>query len=110
MFRLELLFSGLTSEYRISVFKQIHEIVFHGNGGYDWNTIYHMPIWLRNFTYQQLVEHYEKQNNTNSQGKTVVEQNRETLQQSGFTSNNKNVDNQVQVPTYVTNASKGKKS
>ena len=101
---------GLTPEYRISVFRQIHDIVFHGNGGYDWNTIYNMPIWLRNFTYQQLLDYYEEKNNTNSQGKTVVDQNRETLQQSGFTSDNKSLNNQIQVPTYVTNASKGKKS
>ena len=44
------------------MFKQIHEIVFNGQGGYDWNTIYNMPIWLRRFTYETLREHYEKQN------------------------------------------------
>ena len=44
------------------LFKQIHEIVFNGQGGYDWNTIYNMPIWLRRFTYETLREHYEKQN------------------------------------------------
>jgi len=43
------------------VFSQIHEIVFHGNGGYDWNTIYNMPIWLRKFTFEKLREYYEKQ-------------------------------------------------
>ena len=44
------------------MFKQIHEIVFNGQGGYDWNTIYNMPIWLRRFTYETLREHYEKLN------------------------------------------------
>ena len=43
------------------VFKQIHEIVFHGNGGYDWDTVYNMPIWLRRFTFESLKEHYDKQ-------------------------------------------------
>jgi hypothetical protein len=42
------------------LFKQIHEIVFNGQGGYDWNTIYNMPIWLRRFTFETLKEHYEK--------------------------------------------------
>jgi hypothetical protein len=42
------------------LFKQIHEIVFNGQGGYDWNTIYNMPIWLRRFTFETLREHYEK--------------------------------------------------
>ena len=57
----ELAFFGLTPDYRIYLFKQIHEIVFHGNGGYDWDTVYNMPIWLRRFTFETLREHYEKQ-------------------------------------------------
>ena len=53
-------FFGLTAEYRQNLFSQIHEIVFHGQGGYNWDTIYNMPIWLRNFTYKKLEEHYKK--------------------------------------------------
>ena len=59
-----LTFFGLTSDYRSSVFSQIHEIVFNGQGGYDYDTVYNMPIWLRRFTYQKLVEEYEKRNET----------------------------------------------
>jgi hypothetical protein len=44
------------------MFSQIHDIVFHGNGGYDWETIYHMPIWLRRFTFNKVKEFYDKQN------------------------------------------------
>lgn len=43
------------------MFSQIHEIVFHGKGGYDYHTIYNMPIWLRNFTFQKIKEHYDKE-------------------------------------------------
>ena len=43
------------------MFKQIHEIIFNGNGGYDWGTVYNMPIWLRRFTFETLKEYYEKQ-------------------------------------------------
>ena len=42
------------------LFKTIHEIVFNGQGGYDWNTVYNMPIWLRRFTFETLKEHYDK--------------------------------------------------
>lgn len=55
-----LTFFGLTPQYRFNLFKTIHEIVFHGNGGYDWHTIYEMPIWLRTFTFNSLKEHYDK--------------------------------------------------
>lgn len=41
------------------MFSQIHEIVFYGKGGYDFNTVYNLPIWLRNFIYHELVEAYK---------------------------------------------------
>ena len=63
---MDLAFFGLTSEvakqYRVNLFTQIHEIVFHGQGGYDWDTVYSMPIWLRKFTYHKMKEHYEEKN------------------------------------------------
>ena len=65
----ELAFFGLTSseaaQYRLGLFSQIHEIVFHGKGGYDWNTIYNMPIWLRKFTFNKIKEFYEKEAEAN---------------------------------------------
>ena len=68
---MDLTFFGLTSEIvpqvRANLFSQIHEIVFHSQGGYDWGTVYNMPIWLRKFTFHKLKEYYEKQNEeTNS--------------------------------------------
>jgi hypothetical protein len=67
-FQLDLAFFGLTSTnssiYRKNIFTQIHEIVFHGKGGYDWYTIYNMPIWLRNFTFHRINDFYEKEKKT----------------------------------------------
>jgi hypothetical protein len=37
-------------------------MVFHGQGGYDYYTIYNMPIWLRNFTFNKIKEFYDNQN------------------------------------------------
>lgn len=39
----------------------MHDIVFHGKGGYDFHTLYNFPIWLRNFTYTKINDHYEKE-------------------------------------------------
>jgi len=62
VFQLDLTFFGLTSKaiptYRKNLFNQIHEICFYGQGGYDYYTVYNMPIWLRKFTYHKLEEHY----------------------------------------------------
>ena len=72
MFPLDLAFFGLTSEivpqYRVNLFTQIHEIVFHGQGGYDWETVYNMPIWLRKFTFHKMKTHYEEKNGDKNGG------------------------------------------
>jgi hypothetical protein len=46
---------------RSALFTQIHEIVFHGKGGYDWNTVYEMPRWLRQFTFNKIQDFYNKE-------------------------------------------------
>lgn len=87
-------FFGLTSEYRAYVFKQLHEIVFHGNGGYDWGTVYNMPIWLRNFTFNQIKEFKEAQQSGDT------ESGEETVK------NIKESQNTVKVPDYISKVSK----
>ena len=63
--QLGLAFFGLTSNNivpaRASLFSQIHQIVFHGKGGYDWHTVYNMPIWLRKYTFNEMKKHYEEE-------------------------------------------------
>lgn len=70
-FQLDSTFFGLTldnaTQFRVSLFNQIHEIVFHGQGGYDWNTVYNMPIWLRKFTFNKMREYYDKQNSSQNE-------------------------------------------
>jgi hypothetical protein len=82
----------------MNVFTQIHEIVFHGNGGYDHDTIYNMPIWLRNFTFNKIKEWYEK-----SKPKDVDESWTNSETKSEASKNKK-----IKPPTYVTKASRKK--
>ena len=55
-------FFGLNPEYRINVFREVHDLVFHGGGGFIHSEVYDMPIWLRKFTFSELQSHYEKKN------------------------------------------------
>jgi len=61
-----LAFFGLTSEHRRQIFDQIHQIVFHGNGGYSFTEVYELPIHLRKYIFHQIKEHYDKQNKQES--------------------------------------------
>jgi hypothetical protein len=84
------------------LFSQIHEIVFHGKGGYDWTTVYNMPVWLRRFTFEKIKEFYEKEREAMDKQQNVLtndsvkDVNRPNITPS---SNNKQ-------PTYVTKAPK----
>jgi len=62
IFQLELPFFGLTPEYRASLFSQLHDIVFHGKGGYSFGEIYEFPIWLRRYVHRSMIEFYENEN------------------------------------------------
>lgn len=69
MCRQALTFFGLTSAYRVNLFKQIHQIVFHGKGGYTWTEVYNMPIWLRKFTFLEIKEFYDTEQKNYNSGK-----------------------------------------
>ena len=65
-FRLALAFFGLTTttneeiqQARVNLFSVLHQIIFHGKGGYDYDTVYNMPIWLRKFTYAEMKKFYD---------------------------------------------------
>ena len=96
-----LTFFGLTSEYRAHVFLTIHEIVFWGKGGYNHDTVYNMPIWLRNFTFNKLKDHYQKNNSQDQE---------DNIKKSISTMKQAKTENIVpqRVPTYVTKASSKK--
>ena len=69
--------------YRQNLFTQIHEIVFYGKGGYDWHTVYEMPIWLRKFTLSKIVDHYEAERAQNKGTSTNdMEKGRDILKQA----------------------------
>lgn len=58
-------FFGLTPDHRKFIFDQIHQIVFHGQGGYSFNEVYELPIHIRKYIFHQIKEHYDKQNKQN---------------------------------------------
>jgi len=80
----------------MALFSQIHEIIFHGQGGYDYETIYNMPIWLRKFTFNKIKEWYSKSKATKNEDSWL----------SGEAKENAAKNKKVKPPTYVTKASK----
>ena len=103
LYLLGLTFFGLTPEYRGTIFTQIHEILFWGQGGYDYPTVYDMPIWLRKFTFHKLKSHYDKVSNQENQDN--VQKSINAMKSVGATKDKAPIG-KVSPPTYVTKASK----
>lgn len=48
---------GLSSEYKVNLQKQIFELIYHTKGGITFEEAYFMmPVYLRQFHYNELVE------------------------------------------------------
>ena len=86
----------------MAVFRQVHEIVYFGNGGYDWETVYNMPLWLRRFTFSEIQSYRTKLNS--KQDEDVVETTRQNIRAAGF--DRSSASKKVPVPDYITKAGK----
>lgn len=87
----------------MQLFTQIHEICFYGEGGYDWETVYKMPIWLRKYTFNKIQEHYAAKNNEGDNSDSWLSgEAREVAAQ------NKKMEDvkKIKVPSFITNPGK----
>jgi len=55
-FKLDRTFFGLEPHHRINLHNNLFELMWHGQGRWDWNTLYNMPIFLRKFWLKKLNE------------------------------------------------------
>ena len=55
-------FFGLTPDYKFQVYQEIHDLVYHGKGGFIYSEVYNMPIHLRRFHIRKIDELHKEQN------------------------------------------------
>ena len=48
-FKLDQTFFGFSPQDRVQLHENIFNLLWHGEGRWDWDTIYTMPIFLRKF-------------------------------------------------------------
>ena len=58
-------------------------MVFYGKGGYDFDTIYNMPIWLRKFTWAEIQKHYKEENDAIENAKSGKKGNKTLVSEDG---------------------------
>ena len=73
-------FFGLTPQYRVNLFSQVHDLVFHGGGGFQYTEVYNMPIWLRTFHINKISEYNQEQNDKAEQAQKGSTPNKSQVQ------------------------------
>jgi hypothetical protein len=63
--RLVLTFFGLPPTYRPVVHQEVFSLIYFGKGGFTWQDVMKMPIWLRKFYIKQIEQVVEEQNKQN---------------------------------------------
>ena len=49
-------FFGLTSENKVDIHKTLFTMAYYSNGAFNFEQVYNMPVYLRNFYMKQLEE------------------------------------------------------
>jgi membrane-bound lytic murein transglycosylase MltF len=55
-------FFGLTPEYKKQFYREIHDLVYYGKGGFIHSEVYNMPIHIRRYHIHLISETHKKQN------------------------------------------------
>lgn len=66
-FSLDQTFFGFNPEDRKTLHSILFDLIWHGEGRWDWDTVYNMPVFLRKFWVQQINEKLQppEKSNTN---------------------------------------------
>ena len=48
-------------EAKPTIHKEIFSLAFHSKGGFPWNDVYNMPVWLRKFYLTELIDWRNKE-------------------------------------------------
>ena len=54
-------FFGLGPEYRPILHKMLFDMAYHSQGGFQWGDLYDMPVALRRFYWEKLMEAKEEE-------------------------------------------------
>ena len=77
-FQLEQTFFGFKPEDRVQLHESIFNLIWHGEGRWDWDTIYTMPIFLRKFYISKINKMHRDREDEQERIKQEIEERRKT--------------------------------
>jgi hypothetical protein len=60
-------FFGLGLDYKVGLHEEIFSLCYYGKGGFSWEEVYNLPIYLRRFYIQQVSKAVEAKNKAESE-------------------------------------------
>lgn len=57
----------------MQVYNEVHDLTYHGGGGFTYSEVYNMPIYLRRYSIRRINEHLEKQKKAQEEAQQEVE-------------------------------------
>ena len=55
-------FFGLQPKHKKQVYEEIFQLVYYGKGGFTFDEVYNLPIYLRKFYLKRLEKQYQDEN------------------------------------------------
>ena len=56
-------FFGIDAKYKVALHDQLFELVWAGDGKWDWNTVYHLPLHLKRMWIVKINQKSQPSNN-----------------------------------------------
>jgi hypothetical protein len=78
-FALEQTFFGFKPEDRVKLHENIFDLIWWGDGRWDWDTIYHMPIHIRKFWIKKLNKMIEDEQTRNHEKAEAAKRQRNVI-------------------------------
>jgi hypothetical protein len=63
-------FFGLGPDYKLGLHEEIFSLCYYGKGGFSWEEVYNLPIYLRRFYIQQVSKAIEAKNKAEQEAST----------------------------------------
>ncbi len=69
-FQLDLKFFGLDTSYQIRLHEQLFELIWRGEGRWDWDTVYHLPLHIKRLWIKKINQITESTNTDQQDAET----------------------------------------
>ncbi len=77
-------FFGFKPEDRVTLHDNLFELLMRGDGRWDWNTLYNLPVFIRKFWIRKINQKTEKQNEQIEQKNSTIVNNPNKLAKPPF--------------------------